>query len=456
MSERRVIRGARLLPMDGRRQVKRQDVLLDGGVVAAVGGVSSTAGARVEETNAVLLPGLINAHVHLDQALLDRGFVPDADPWRFYGLELPAWLAKLDDGALAVSARSAIARGVRAGTVAFGDVGRTVTRQSSVDAAIALGARVVVAIDARHRDAARLLDGLQARLAPGAPVTAALWAGDAERTSSAQLRAAAILSRERGVPLIAHVGLLPGDRGGVSRLDRAGALSTRLTLVHARGHSVTDAMKALAQAGVSVVVTPSTDLVVGAPPAPVAALLEAGVNVGLGLDSGVARTDLDPFRELRLLHGMLRGRVSGPASAALEIATKGGARALGLGSGAIEVGQRADLFTIDVPLASDDHEGLARRLIDGGGPEQVRTVWIAGEPVVTEGRLVNADGPTEAEEEGVRTRRPRVGPASWAERWVARMRSVLGTDRDWHQGKLGFVEAPAVEGATPPPRTRGS
>ncbi len=452
-----MIRGARLLPMDGRRQLKRQDVLLDGGVVAAVGGVSSTAGARVEETNAVLLPGLVNAHVHLDQALLDRGFVPDTDPWRFYGLELPAWLAKLDDGALAVSARSALARGARAGTVAFGDVGRTVTRQASVDAALAMGVRVVVAIDARHRDAARLLDALQARLEPGGPVSMALWAGDAERTSTTQLRAAGVLSRERGVPLIAHLGLLPGDRGGVQRLDRAGALSAQLTLVHARGKSVADAMKMLAQAGASVVVTPSTDLVVGAPPAPVAALLEAGVNVGLGLDSGVSRTDLDPFRELRLLHGMLRGRVPGPASAALEIATKGGARALGLGSGAIEVGQRADLFTIDVPLASDDHEGLARRLIDGGGPDQIRTVWVAGEPVVTEGRLVAVDPPSDAEEDAVRSKRPRVGPASWAERWVARMRSLLGTDSDWHQGRLGFAaDSAAAEGATPPPRTRGS
>lgn len=452
-----MIRGARLLPMDGRRQVKRQDVLLDGGVVAAVGGVSATTDARLEETNAVLLPGLVNAHVHLDQALLDRGFVPDADPWRFYGLELPAWSSRMDDPSLTVSARAALARGVRAGTAVFGDVGRTVARQVSVEAAAAFGVRVVVAIDARHRDPSRLLDALRARVGPAATVTAALWVGDAERTSSTQLRAAGVLSRERGLPLIAHIGLLPGDRGGVGRLDRAGCLGAHLVLVHARAHSIAGTLPTLAQSGTSVVVTPSADLLVGAPPAPVAALLDAGVNVGLGLDSGVSRLDLDPFRELRLLHGLLRGRVSGPASAALEIATKGGARALGVGTGAIEVGQRADLFTIDVPLASDDHEGLARRLIDGGGPEHVRTVWVAGEPVVTEGRTLGADAPTEAEEDAVRARRPRTSPVSWAERWVSRVRSAMGTDRGWHQGRLGFAEAPGIDGSTPPPpRSRGA
>lgn len=454
MTSRRVIRGARLLPMDGRRQVKRQDVLLDGGVIAAVGGVSSTAQAVIEETQAVLLPGLINAHVHLDHALLDRGFVADVDPWRYHGLELPAWSSALDDAALELSARAALLRGARCGTVAVGDVGRTVARQSSWVAARQAGVRVVAAIDARHRDPSRILDTLAPQLeASRGRVTLALWVGDAERTGGSQLRVAAALSRERGLPLVAHVGLLPGDRGGLRRLDRAGALGSSLVVVHARGASITDGIRSLAQAGASVIVTPSADLLVGAPPAPLVALLEAGVNVGLGLDSGAARLEFDPFRELRLLIGLLRGRVDQPASTALELATRGGARALGLGTGALEVGQRADLLTIDVPLASDDHEGLARRLIEGGGPDQVRTVWIGGEPVVSEGRTVDAIEPTEAELDAVRARRPRLAPATWVERWIARARVALGRERGWYAGHLGFLEAQPPE-ATPPPRTR--
>lgn len=452
MSSRRVIRGARLLPMDGRRQVKRQDVLLDGGVIAAVGGVSGTAQAIVEETHAVLLPGLVNAHVHLDHALLDRGFVPDVDPWRYHGLELPAWSSALDDGALELSARAALVRGARCGTVAVGDVGRTVARLSSLVAARKAGVRVVAAVDARHRDPSRVLDTLGPQLAAAeGRATLALWVGDAERTAGSQLRVASALARERGLPLVAHLGLLPGDRGGLRRLERAGALGPSLVVVHARGESLGDGARALAQAGASVVVTPSADLLVGAPPAPLVALLEAGVNVGLGLDSGAARLEFDPFRELRLLLGLLRGRVDQPASTALEIATRGGARALGLGTGALEVGQRADLLTIDVPLASDDHEGLARRLIEGGGPDQVRTVWIGGEPVVSDGRLVDAVEPAEAELDAVRARRPRLSPATWIERWIARARVALGRERGWYEGHLGFAATPTPD---EPPRPR--
>ena len=440
MTERRVIRGARLLPMDGRRQLKRSDVLISGGVIAAVGGVASTAGAVVEETNAIVLPGLVNAYIQLDQTLLDRGFVADVDPWRFYGLEIPEWRRKLDDDALDISARAALSRGLFSGTTAFADFGRTLARGSSVGAADEMGARLVALADARGAEPQRAIEQMEAKLGEDSPVTLAVWAGDAERAPVSLLARGAKIAREKNLPFVVRVGLLPGDRSGMRRLERAGALGKNLVIVHGRGDSLRAWIKDLASAGASVIATPSADLMAGAPPTPIAKLILGGVNVGLGTDTGAARSDVNLFRELRLVEGLLRGRVPEPASAALELATRGGARALGLGTGALEVGQRADLIAFDLPLGGEDHESLAHRLIDSGGPEQLRSVWIRGEPVVADGRLREGKAPSDAEEDRVRARQPRLMPPTWADRMVSGVRTAIGLERGWHEGRLPFAK----------------
>src|SRR5688572_10990680 len=96
MADRRIIRGATVVALDGRRVLRRSDVLIEDGIIAAIGGVD-TADALITEVHGVVMPGLIQAHVHLDQALLDRHFVPDTDPEVYAQVQIPTWLGRLDE-----------------------------------------------------------------------------------------------------------------------------------------------------------------------------------------------------------------------------------------------------------------------------------------------------------------------------------------------------------------------
>jgi cytosine/adenosine deaminase-related metal-dependent hydrolase len=199
----------------------------------------------------------------------------------------------------------------------------------------------------------------------------------------------------------------------------------------------------IADAQATVVLSPAADLMVGAAPPALLPLLEAGVELALGADGGASRTELDPFRDARLLFGLLRGWVEQPASRALEIAAHGGARALGFGSGTLEVGQPADVVLVDVAhVDSGDHEALARRILDHGGPEQVRSVYVGGERVAADGRPENLILPTMEEEDHVRARiMPRLSaPLPFGVRAKLALRRALAVDRGWGLHRLPFKE----------------
>ena len=127
-------------------------------------------------------------------------------------------------------------------------------------------------------------------------------------------------------------------------------------------------------------------------------MLRAGVTVGLGTDGAASNNELDLLAEIQfaaLLHkGVRLDPLAVPAIAALEMATIGGARALGLDEkiGSLEVGKRADIVIIDldedslVPLYDPvSHLAYAIEAAD------VRTVIVDGRIVIDDGVLVTAD-----------------------------------------------------------------
>lgn len=463
-----------MVSLDGRRVLRKTDILISDGVIAAIGGVD-TEGAMITEVQGVVMPGLAQAHVHLDQTLLDRHFVADTDPSTFRRVQLPAWLSELGEEEVAVHAEAAFARGLRTGTTLFCDTGKRQGRRIAIDAALKLGVRFVAPLDASESEAIdRDLDVLSAELEGSGGsklIKLALWAGDAERTPIRYLRAAAAASLRRGVPMIVHLGALPGDEGGIRRLDRANALHKHLVVVHGSGRSLSSAksLAALEQAQASLLLTPAFDLLMGAPAPDLDFLVTSKLNIGLASESGATRTRLDMFRELRLLYHWLHGRVKQPASLALEIAAKGGASALGFGAGSVTVGQPADLLLVDVEAEpTDDHELVAKRIIVQGEAAIIRKVWVHGQVAYSDGRVTKADPPDAAVEEALRAR---VGFAvdkltkkkngmthQIAEKITARLRTALG----WHEGRLPFLNGQAAQpqsevrgvSAPRPPETR--
>jgi 5-methylthioadenosine/S-adenosylhomocysteine deaminase len=174
----------------------------------------------------------------------------------------------------------------------------------------------------------------------------------------------------------------------MARLERLGLVSERLIAVHAV-HLLPEEIQLLARRGSTVAHCPASNLKLGSGIAPIAQLLAAGANLGIGTDGAASNNRMDMLSELRLAALLAKG-ASGdpsvlPASMALEAATLGGARALGLERriGSIEAGKEADLAAFD--LAGAETQPVfdpVSQLAYAAGREQVTDVWVAGQAVV--------------------------------------------------------------------------
>jgi len=129
--------------------------------------------------------------------------------------------------------------------------------------------------------------------------------------------------------------------------------------------------------------------------APVAKLAEARVNLALGTDGAASNNRIDMLAELRLAALLAKG-VAGDAGVfgaaeALEAATLGGARALGLERriGSIEAGKEADLAAFDLSaIETQPLYEVVSQLVYAAGREQVSDVWVAGDHVVQKRQLL--------------------------------------------------------------------
>jgi cytosine/adenosine deaminase-related metal-dependent hydrolase len=131
----------------------------------------------------------------------------------------------------------------------------------------------------------------------------------------------------------------------------------------------------------------------GSGAAPIAEYLERGVNVAIGADGAASNNRLDAWEELRQAGLLSRLRDGPPGVAAMdlfEMATIGGARALGLDAdvGSIEVGKYADLAVIDPRRAHwTGPEDVYTQLIYSARAGDVRLVMVGGRVLVEDGRL---------------------------------------------------------------------
>jgi len=344
-------------------------VAVEDGSITWVGG-PSYAGAPEGEVHdlgrGVLLPGLVNAHCHLELSHL-RGRLDRSGGFARWVEDLVAKRGSDGPGAVRAAAARAIRQVQGTGTVAIGDVSNELAHLDLLSASH-LTAVVFhellgwnparAAAIAEEADARRLGpqgEGVEVRLAAHAPhsVSPALFAELVKRGGPAAIHLAESAEESRfllrgdgaWMRFLERRGLgdLPFDPPGASPvryLEDLGALQAGLVAAHCVYVDAADRAR-LAARGVHVAVCPRSNLNLGVGLPAVPDLLEAGVRLCLGTDSLASVDSLDLIDDAAALHEEFPD--VDPA-VIVEMATAGGARALGLdGLGAIAPGMKAEL-----------------------------------------------------------------------------------------------------------------
>ena len=235
------------------------------------------------------------------------------------------------------------------------------------------------------------------------------------------LRTIAAEARRRGALLQIHLSETMAECGIVQErygmsapalLAAEGVLEGRVLAAHAVWLDDAD-MALLTEYDVAVAHCPGSNGKLGSGIAPLQALLERGVRVGLGTDGPASNDDLHLWDEMRLAPLLARAVAADPdvlsSAAALRLATRGGGEALGLAVGSIEVGRPADVIRLRTddarftPSVTDAE--LLGHLVWAGAGYLVTDVWVGGHQVVEDGQCTTVDGDRARAEVGQRARR---------------------------------------------------
>lgn len=364
-----------VLPMDG-PPVANGTVTVEGDSIVAVGEGES---ADLRFRGGVILPGLVNAHTHLEYTAMS-GF-GDGLPFRPWIEDHIRRKAAMSDRELLTQARAGVAASLAGGVTTVADccyagtVGQA-ARDGGIRAIVYLeGFSDWQELDRRTRERLAALPASElvtAGVSPHAPFTVTL--GDYALMIG--------IAREAGLPVATH--LLESDRETDHLAHFAGVLGPDTVCVHLV-RADRDDIALLAEHDIPAVHCPRSNALLGCGIAPVADMLAAGVRVGIGTDSPSSALDLDLWAEMRTAVMMARA-VSARAEAlsaqqVLEMATRRGAAAVGLGEriGTLTAGKQADLTVLDLTgttfLPWDDP---VTATVYGGRPERVELTMVAG------------------------------------------------------------------------------
>jgi cytosine/adenosine deaminase-related metal-dependent hydrolase len=397
----RILSADWVLPVEG-EPIENGAVAIEDGRIAAVGTAAELGeGERFPE--AAIVPGFVNAHTHLEYAVY-AGFGDGQSfgPWIQTHVERKRRLERADMEAIA---RLGAAECLRSGVTTVGDLAFA---GASALACAELGLRAIVYLEVfgdDPADTARQFEEKRAYVAPALSERVQLGVSPhAPYTcSTAVYEHAAGL----GLPLATHLNesqdeldwLLRGEgpwqpfgemlvepygESGIRRLAAAGLIGTEVVAAHCvkvDGEEI----GLLAAHDVAVTHCPRSNAQLGCGIAPLDALRRAGLRIGVGTDGVSSVPSHDYFEELRAVIAAARSREERAdvlsATEALELATLGGARALGLADeiGSLVPGKQADLAVLS--LSGSPYlpwEDPAAAVVFGGASHRIAATLVAG------------------------------------------------------------------------------
>jgi cytosine/adenosine deaminase-related metal-dependent hydrolase len=406
------ITGGTLVTVDLEHRILREDLYVDRGRIVAIGGPRQRARRTIDASSMLVMPGMIDLHDHLRDLTpgirLGEGLKLDAMLRRFWELGRSAGPDEYRVGAALMTA-SRLKAGVTSVVDHLYTFHRPGLAEASVEGYTASGIRWFMArgimtrpykpISESIRTALRAIRDLADGLVPRerlfvAPVSF-------RQALPSEYVEARKLGDRLGLRTYTHVAetaaeidSVRSEHGArpVELLHRIGFAGADTTLVHCVFLSAGE-IRMLARSGATVVHCPSNHMRLAKGVTPVPRLLDAGANVGMGID----QMD-DLFAELRQeillqgLHNSNPGIVTPPTS--LEMATARGAAGLGLPDelGRLEVGRRADVVCVDASAAHlQPVLDPTWTLVHRAHGHDVAHVVVDGEVVVKDGKLVRVD-----------------------------------------------------------------
>ena len=415
-----LVRGGVVVPMIARGVWHEADILVADGRIVAVGrNLTGSFDEELDASNALVLPGFVQTHVHVVQTLARH---------RAEGLPLHRWLAEriwpyeaaLSSAEVAVAARLGIAELLMGGTTGALDMGTTHDQDEVFRAADQLGVRLTSGkclMDCGDGVPSRLLEDRATALAE-TEALGARWHGAANgrlryavaprfalSCTEGLLREAAALARRHGWLLHTHASENRSETDAVRRLTGRGNVAylhdlsisgTDTVLAHCV-HLEDEEVELLAGTGTGVAHCPGANLKLASGIADLPRLIARDVRVGLGADGPPCNNRLSIFHEMSLA-GTIHNLRSGPQAVdpwtVLEMATWRGAEVAGFEQvGRLQPGFRADLVVLSLDTwAMEPVADPAAVIVYGAGMESVRHVVVNGKLLVRDGRLESGDG----------------------------------------------------------------
>lgn len=402
--EHLLFRGAHVLSMDaGIGDLPVGDLEIRDGAIAAVGESLQAPGATVIDAGGKLvLPGFVETHWHIWTALLrsqawDGGYFTVS---RGVGAD---YLAR----DMYVAARLALAEALNSGMTFVHDWCHNVRSPEHAEQALtALGD-----------------SGLRARFSYGTPTGAAndepidqahfrelasnwrafshggriglglAWRGVGSEASLSD-RA---LADDLDLPVSVHVNNFQSSAGGIAAIAAAGQLGPSVQLIHGIW-STPEEVAAVAESGASLSLSPYTEMRIGFGFPMTGEYLDAGVPIGLSVDTTTLSGNADMFAIMKAVQNVENARALDefrlPARRVLELATIEGARSMGIDdvTGSLTPGKRADVIVIDTNQVNlGVYSDPAHLLVEAAQPANVEAVLVDGRFLKRDGRLIAVD-----------------------------------------------------------------
>jgi cytosine/adenosine deaminase-related metal-dependent hydrolase len=364
-----------VLPIDG-PPLRDGAIRIEQGVIVELS-QSLTPDRRFD--GAAILPGLVNAHTHLEYHAMSA--MGDGLPFGPWIEQLIVRKSGLDRGDYRAQAEAAVAASLAGGVTTIADCSYADT---VAEAAIAQGLRAIVYLEAfsDQGDPAALMADRLDRLPADDLITAGVSPHAPYTVTPEHYAELVALARARDIPVATH--LLESERDTRPLAELAHVLGPDTVGVHLVRATAED-ISLLATLDVPVVHCPRSNALLGCGTAPVPEMIAAGLRLGLGTDSPASALSFDMWDEMRAAILLARARAARPdaltAERVLRMATLDGAHAIGLGErvGSLTPGKRADLTVLDLSsspyLPWDDPITAA---VYGGTPDRVLLTMVEG------------------------------------------------------------------------------